>query len=69
MTRLINQPSWMPTRKLAAAIIAGAIFGALQSLINIYAPELADSVMLANVEVWLQGIVMVAAGYFTRERA
>lgn len=69
MTRLIKQPSKMPTRKLAAAIVAGMLFGAIQTLANIYAPDIAESVLMSNIEVWVQGAVMVAAGYFTRERA
>lgn len=69
MTTLVDQPSWMPTRKLLAVIIAGAVTGAAQSLIAALFPDFASAEIVALLDGWVQAAVIAAAGYFTRERA
>lgn len=66
---LKNQDTKMPTRKMMAVIISGAIMGIAQSLLSVYWPDHPFAPYMSDVNIWLQGIVMVAAGYFTKERA
>lgn len=63
---LVKQPSSFPTRKVMAVVISGMIMGAAQSLLKLFWPDHPFSPYLADIDIWLQGIVMVAAGYFTR---
>ena len=69
MTNLVNQPNGLPTRKIAAVIIAGAVVGALQSMFGLLWPDFAATELLEQVDVWVQAGVMVAAGYLARDRA
>jgi hypothetical protein len=66
---LKNQGSAWPTRKVGAAIIAGIIVGAAQSALRLWAPDLDATALLAQLDVWVQTLVMGAAAYVTRERA
>lgn len=66
---LKNQPTAAPTRKMTSVIIAGMLMGALQSLLQVYWPDHPFADLMPQIEIWLQMGVMVAAGYFTRERA
>lgn len=65
---LKKQDTGWPTRKVGAAIIAGVVVGAAQSALRIVAPDLDTTELLAQVDVWIQTLVMVAAAYMTRER-
>jgi hypothetical protein len=65
---LVNQPSFLPTRKMMAVIISGAIMGAVNQLLNIYWPEHPFIDLLDDVEIWLQMGIMVVAGYMTQEK-
>ena len=64
---LINQANRLPTRKLLAVLVSGAIMGAAQSLLQLFWPDHPFAPYMQYVDIWLQGLVMVAAGYFTRE--
>lgn len=63
---LVDQPSSAPTRKLWAVIISGLIMSVARSLLTTYAPDLPADDQAAP---YVQAAVMVAAGYFTRNRA
>ena len=65
----VDQPTRKPTRKILAVIISGAIMGALQSGLAAYWPGHPLEPMLADLDIWIQTAVMVAAGYMVRENA
>jgi hypothetical protein len=66
---LIDQPSRMPTRKIAAAIIAGMVTGALQTAVPMLWPDFPIVAFLEQVDIWVQGAAMTAAAYIVRDRA
>lgn len=68
MTELVKQPSRFPTRKILAVILSGVILGVCQSLLRLFWPEHPFAPYMEDVDIWLQGLIMVIAGYITRER-
>lgn len=66
---LKSQPTYAPTRKVWAAIVAGMVVGALQSALSMFAPDLDATQLLQQVDIWVQTGAMVLASYFTRDRA
>lgn len=77
MTDLVTQKSWVPTRKMLAVIITGAIMGALRAAAGIFFPDSALMVLLdeldASILTWvdyaLTAVPMIIAGWLTKERA
>ena len=69
MQSLINQPNRLPTRKIAAVIISGMVTGGIQAALGIFWPEHPLAPLLDQLDIWVQAGVMVAAGYFVRDRA
>lgn len=67
--RLVNQPTAMPTRKLMAAMIAGAVTGVVVPLLTRALPPSEAAQLLAGADAWIQYGSMVAAAYLTRNRA
>jgi hypothetical protein len=68
MSRLVNQPSPKPTRKLSAVGIAGALTAALIAGVNHQWPGVGDQIgPVAGYVIPL--IVAWVAGYYTLERA
>lgn len=65
---LINQPSKIPNRKIAAVIISGMIIGGLQSGLQLFWPDHPFAPLMDQFDVWIQAGVMIAAGYLARER-
>lgn len=73
---LVNQPSKMPTRKMAAVFIATVVVNAaaagIQSGINFFLPEafveLPTEQWIDTVVYWITVGGPLAAGYFTKER-
>ena len=65
---LVNQTKKYPTRKISAVIVSGIIIGVLQSLLRLYWPDHPFTPYIEDLDIWLQGFVMITAGYFTRER-
>ena len=65
---LVNQPSWHPTRKLVAMMVSGAIMGMAQTLLRHYWPDHPFAPFMQDIDLWLQGAVMIAVGYFTRNK-
>jgi hypothetical protein len=65
---LVNQASKYPTRKIMAVIISGMILGAAQSLLRLFWPEHPFAPYMDDIDIWLQGVVMIAAGYLTKEK-
>lgn len=65
---LINQPSPLPTRKVAAGTIAGAITAGLVAAVRAYRPDLAELVG-PLIEQLTPVVVAFVASYLTRERA
>lgn len=68
MTQLVKQPSRFPTRKIMAVILSGMIIGVCQSLLRIFWPDHPFAPYVDDIDVWLQGLIMVIAGYVTKER-
>lgn len=68
MAELKTQPTKLPTRKILAVIFSGAILGAAQSALSLFWPDHPFAPFMQEVDIWLQGIIMVMAGYFTKER-
>lgn len=68
MTKLVERASALPTRKILAVIISGALIGALQSGLNIFWPDHPFGVFMEELDIWIQAGVMVLAGYMTREK-
>lgn len=66
MTKLVTQKSWWPTRKLLAMIISGAILGIVQTLLRSVWPDNPLMEYLPDIDIWLQGFIMIAIGYFVR---
>lgn len=65
---LVKHDSTNPTRKLMAMIISGAILGAGQTALRIAWPDNPFAPFLADIDIWLQGAIMIMFGYFTRNR-
>lgn len=68
MTNLIRQSSSFPTRKILAVILSGIILGVCQSLLRYFWPDHPFSPYMEDVDIWLQGLIMVIAGYITKEK-
>lgn len=66
---LKKQPTRQPTRKMLAVIIAGIFAAAVQTTLVRAFPGYAFAEVIDNIDYLAQGLVMAAAGYFTRERA
>lgn len=68
MTELKNQPSGLPTRKILAVILSGMIIGGVQSALALLWPDHPFSPLMEDLDSWIQMLVMVIAGYMTKER-
>ena len=68
MTELKNQPTAFPTRKVLAVIVSGMILGAVQSLLQLTWPDHPFQPLMEQFDIWIQAGVMIAAGYFVREK-
>lgn len=66
---LVVQPTLMPMRKVWAAMIAGAVVGAIQSGLLVWWPDHPFAPLLEQTDIWIQTAVMLLAAYFTRNRA
>lgn len=69
MTDLVKQPSAMPTRKMVAVIVTGAIVGGIGTALNIFAPDADFAPLLEMATPAITALVMAVAGYMTKERA
>jgi hypothetical protein len=65
---LVAQTSKFPTRKIMAVILSGMITGVIQSLLRYFWPDHPFSPYMEDVDIWLQGVIMVYAGYMTKEK-
>lgn len=65
---LVTQASKFPTRKIMAVILSGMITGVIQSLLRYFWPDHPFSPYMEDVDIWLQGVIMVYAGYMTKEK-
>lgn len=68
MAELKTQTTKLPTRKILAVIVSGAVLGAGQSALKIFWPDHPFAPFLQDIDVWLQGVIMVLAGYLTKDR-
>lgn len=66
---LQDQPTRLPTRKILAVIVSGAVLGAVQSALNLLWPDHPFAPIMDQADIWIQAGVMALAGYMTRERA
>lgn len=66
---LVNQSTKLPTRKIMAVILSGMIIGGVQSALNIFWPDHPFAPYMEEVDIWVQGLIMIAAGYLTKEKA
>lgn len=69
MTETVNQPTAAPTRKMTAVIIAGVVMGLLRTAIAIWAPEWDADMFFIEYGPEIHSAIMIAAGYFVKERA
>lgn len=65
---LVNQPTYRPTRKIMAIIIAGAVAGAVNQALAIFWPDHPFAPIMDDFEIWVQMGIMVIAGYMTKEK-
>ena len=63
----INQPSAMPTRKLWAVIVAGAVMGGIQAGLTFVMPEAGITQLISDFEPVVYGGVMVISGWFASD--
>ena len=68
MSNLVNRKNALPTRKILAVILSGAVIGALQAGLHIFWPDHPFGPLMEELDVWIQAGVMVVAGYMTKER-
>lgn len=66
---LVTQSSKLPTRKMAAVIVSGMVIGGIQSGLRMFWPDHPFAPLMADLDMWIQMGVMVAAGYFVRDKA
>lgn len=66
---LKTQPSKMPTRKIAAVIVSGAVLGAAQAALDLLWPDHPFAPLMEQADIWIQMGVMALAGYMVRDRA
>ena len=67
--KTVDQPTARPTRKMLAVIIAGIFAAAVQTALVRAFPGYAFAEVIDSIDYLAQGLVMAAAGYFTRERS
>lgn len=65
---LVNQASKLPTRKVMAVILAGMVVGGIQSALGMFWPDHPFAPYMDELDIWVQGLMMIAAGYLTKER-
>lgn len=65
---LVKQTTSLPTRKILAVIVSGMIVGGIQSALGIFWPEHPFAPFMEDFDIWVQGMIMVIAGYMTREK-
>jgi hypothetical protein len=68
MTRLVTQPTAAPTRKMLAVILSGIVTATVQTLLETYAPGLPITEVVAQIDVWVQALVMAGFGYAVKDR-
>jgi hypothetical protein len=68
MTEVEKQPTALPTRKILAVIVSGAVLGAVNSALDLFWPDHPLAVLMGDLDIWIQWGVMALAGYYTRER-
>lgn len=70
MAELVSQPTWKPTRKLVAAVIAGMITAGFNTVAAEYFP---DSPMVQEVSSfineWTMIAVMAVVAYMSKNKA
>lgn len=70
MSELTNQPTWKPTRKLVAAVVAGMITAAFNTIAAEYFP---DNPMIQEVSgfinEWTMIAVMAVVAYMSKNKA
>lgn len=67
MTKLVNQPTAKPTRKIWAGFIAAALVGACRGVTDLLWPELDLGAIYHEAELWLVAGIPVVVSYFTKE--
>jgi uncharacterized membrane protein len=50
-----------------AVILSGIVTATVQTLLETYAPRLPITEILAQIDVWVQALVMAGFGYAVRE--
>ena len=66
MTELKTKRNKIPTRKILAVIIAGAVVGGLQSGLQLLWPDHPFAPLMEDLDFWVQMGVMFIAGVLTR---
>lgn len=66
---LKTQPTKLPTRKIAAVIISGAVLGGAQAALDMFWPDHPFAPLMEQADIWLQLGIMALAGYMVRDKA
>lgn len=67
MEKLVTRTSALPTRKIFAVIVSGAVLGGIQAGLNLVWPDHPFAVVLEEADIWIQFAVMTIAGYMTKD--
>lgn len=51
-----------------AVILSGMVVGGVQSALNLFWPDHPFAPYMSELDIWVQGVIMVAAGYLTKEK-
>jgi len=65
---LVKQKTRLPTRKMLAVILSGMIIGGIQAGLRYFWPDHPFAPVMDDLDIWLQGLVMVLTGYLTHEK-
>lgn len=66
--KLKSQASTMPTRKIMAVIISGAVLGGIEAGLDLLWPAHPFAPLMEQFGLWVQAGVMIAAGYLVKDR-
>ena len=65
---LVKQSSVMPTRKMMAVILSGAIIGGVRAALDIVWPDHPLDASFQEFGTAITAVIMVASGYFVKDR-
>lgn len=66
---LVDQPNWLPSRKLTAMIIAFCVTNIVKGLLEQQFPGADFTDFLLQFNTMIDGIITFGVGYFVRNRS